>query len=432
VLVQEVAGEVANKSDNTFFNISGSCYGGSSLRQHISYFLDEIVDTHVLQEIQDKFSEVTGLAAVVVDPDGKPVTNPSNFTNFCLYMRSDPDGFALCSACDDRAGRAAMEIQRPFIHRCHSGLTDLAAPIIVNNEYLGALLAGQVILNQDHNEKRQMTCQVASSTIDPEKLSQYFDMIKVVPENKVKAAAELIYIMANYIVEMGVANIGQKQLMAEMKAKADLENMLRATELRALQSQINPHFLFNTLNTIARLALLEGANRTQELVYALSDLLRNNLKDIDELRPLEEELKSVTDYLMIQKARFGSRIQAFIDIDQQLMDVALPALSLQPLVENAIIHGIEPQKNGGDIRISGCIDGERVVITVSDTGIGISPERLRKMYIIENRKTTKGQSTGLGFINVHKRLQHYFGSQFGLHIESTLGKGTDVYLYVPR
>lgn len=406
--------------------------GGSIVQSYIRYALDEIVNVQVLQEIQDKFSEATGMAAVIVDPDGKPVTTPSNFTQFCTYIRSCSQGLQRCMACDNRAGRKATEQRRPVVYHCHSGLTDLAAPIIVQNEYLGAFLAGQVVLPaEDFDAKEEMFKRLSDLRIDPVMLAELFDAIEIVPEKKVKAAADLIYIMSNYIVEIGVANIAQKQLMNEMKAKADLESMLRATELKALQSQVNPHFLFNTLNTIARLALLEGASRTQEIVYALSDLLRNNLRDIDKPRTLEEEVKSITDYLTIQKVRFGDRIQAYIDVDPQLSETLIPALTLQPLVENAVIHGLEPRKDGGEVHISGQLDREQVVIIVSDSGVGMSPERINTIFRAEKRTVTKGQTTGLGILNVHKRIQHYFGSDYGLSMESKVGEGTRIYIRLP-
>lgn len=251
------------------------CVEGGSLLEAVSQFtLGEIVDIDILQEIQDKFSEATGLAAVIVDPAGNPITKPSNFTKFCKYIRSYSQGLVECVGCDNRAGRMAIEKQKPFVYLCHSGLTDLAAPIIVQNQYIGAFLAGQVVLSkEDHDAKAEMIRRMSGSGMENEALSELFDVIEVVPEKRLKAAADLIYIMSNYIVEIGVANIAQKQLVEELKAKADLEATLHVTELKALQAQVNPHFLYNTLNTIARLALLEGASRTQEIVYALSDLL---------------------------------------------------------------------------------------------------------------------------------------------------------------
>ena len=284
---------------------------------------------------------------------------------------------------------------------------------------------------EDGVAKAEMFRRVGDLSLDKEALSQLFDQVAVVPENRIHAAADLIYIMSNYIVEIGMANIIQKQLMTEMKAKAELESLLKATELKALQSQVNPHFLFNTLNTIARLALLEGANQTQDLVYALADLLRNNLRDMDCLRTVEEEVKSIQDYLTIQKVRFGDRIRAYIHIDQDFMQAKVPALTLQPIVENAVIHGLERKLEGGQIHLLALKEEDKIVIQVMDTGVGIAQERIQSIFREEKRKSTHGQTTGLGVLNVHKRIQYFFGSEYGLSMESVEGTGTVVSVHLP-
>lgn len=403
------------------------------MREISRFALGDIVNTDVLQEIQDKFSETTGLAAVIVDAEGKPVTKTSNFTGLCRYIRSKPEGMARCFGCDDRGGRKAIDLRQPVVYRCHSGLTDLAAPIIVQDQYIGAFLAGQVVLYREEGEdvKAGMYKRLADLELDNEVLSDLFDQVKEVQENNIKAAADLIYIMANYIVEIGVVNIVQKTLMQELQAKAELETLLKATELKALQSQVNPHFLFNTLNTIARLAMLEGASQTQEVAYALSDLLRNNLRDMDRLRTVEEEMKSVQDYLTIQKVRFGERVQSSIQIAPEIFAARLPALTLQPLVENAIIHGLEGRIEGGEIRIGGNLYENEVNLEISDTGIGVDEGTIAAIFREEKRRKSQGQTTGLGILNVHKRIRHYFGGQYGVTMQSRLGVGTTISIRFP-
>lgn len=400
----------------------------------ISQFaLGEIVDTSVLQEIQDKFSETTGLAAVIVDPEGKPITKTSNFTKLCQYIRSQPEGMSRCFGCDDRGGRKAIDLRQPVVYRCHAGLTDLAAPLIVQGQYIGAFLAGQVVLYKDEGEdiKTELCKRLSDLNLEKQALEELLDQVEEVQENKIKAAADLIYIMANYIVEIGVVNIVQKRLMKELKAKAELETMLKATELKALQSQVNPHFLFNTLNTIARLAMLEGAAQTQEVAYALSDLLRSNLRDMERLRTVEEELKSVQDYLTIQKVRFGERIQSSIQVDEAVKAARMPALTLQPLVENAIIHGLEERIEGGEIRISGSLRPDEVYLEISDTGVGVAEEKIAAIFREEKRQKSQGQATGIGIMNVDKRIKHYFGGQYGLTMRSCLGEGTTISITLP-
>ncbi|SDF56194.1 sensor histidine kinase [Sporolituus thermophilus] len=403
------------------------------MQKHLGFSLDEIVNVKVLQEIQDKFAEATGLAAVIVDSEGWPVTNPSNFTRFCKTVRSVPAGLARCMASDAQAGRIAAKTQQPCIYHCHSGLTDLAAPIIVQGQYIGAFLAGQVVVSDDitYDAIGQVRQRAAGLGLDMWLVDELYAEISAVPARRVKAAADLLYIMSNYIIEIGMTNIIQKQLMAEMKAKTELERMLQEAELKTLQSQVNPHFLFNTLNTIASLALLEGAQRTQEIVYALSDLLRTSLRNNQQVVTVREEVKYIQDYLLIQKARFGDRIKSSIIIPEKLLNNKIPFMTLQPFVENAIIHGIEPQKGGGQIIVSGYAEGNNLLLTITDTGIGISQEQVNRIFQEEKRGNTHGHVTGLGIINVHKRIRHHFGSPYGIKIAGQPGKGTRVEILLP-
>ena len=394
--------------------------------------LADIVNVKVLQEIQDKFSEATGLAAVIVDSAGQPVTEPSNFTRFCNMIRSTPEGLARCMGSDDCGGRMAAQQLCPSVYRCHSGLVDLGAPIRLNQQHLGGFLAGQVLLPQDGAEVAgDVLNRLKDLRLDDTAILEMLAEIRVVPEERVRAAADLLYIMTNYIVEIAMANIAQQQLMNELKAKADLEKVLRETELKALQSQVNPHFLFNTLNTIARLALLENAPRTQEVVYALSDLLRNNLRNIDEMVTVGEEVEYIKNYLLIQKMRFGDRIQAAINIPDALLEQKIPVMTLQPLVENAIIHGLEPKRGGGNINITGQMYDTQFELVIEDTGIGVTQNQIERIFSNEKRVAGKGQTTGLGIINVHKRIQHYFGADYGLDIAGELSLGTTVRIALP-
>jgi len=222
----------------------------------------------------------------------------------------------------------------------------------------------------------------------------------------------------------------QVRLIEEIKAHTDLEEALKFMELKALQSQVNPHFLFNTLSTIAGLSIFESAVKTTELVQSLSRLLRYSLRSIGQMVALSEELAYVNDYLAIQKARFGDRIAVETDISPHIGAAQVPVLTLQPIVENAIIHGLEA-KMDGQLRLEARADGDRVVIMVIDNGVGIDPVRLAEIQELRAGMSGRSHTTGLGFANVHKRLQHFFGTSYGLQLESTPGQGTRVTIALP-
>ncbi len=225
-------------------------------------------------------------------------------------------------------------------------------------------------------------------------------------------------------------NQAHVRLIEEIKVHAELEEALKFMELKALQSQVNPHFLFNTLTTIAGLAVFEGAEQTNRLVQALSRLLRYSLRKIGQTVTLQEEMEHVGDYLSIQKARFGDRIKVSVELAEETAQAHIPVLTLQPLVENAIIHGLESQEDGC-LQLLGWVEGERVIIQIVDDGVGIEPERLADIQELRANMSGRSHTTGLGFSNVHKRLQHFFGSSYGLRLESTAGAGTKVIVTIP-
>jgi len=224
-------------------------------------------------------------------------------------------------------------------------------------------------------------------------------------------------------------NQARSRLVEELKTAAVLREELRHMELRALQSQINPHFLFNTLAAISSQATIESAPGTTKLVLALSRLLRYNLRRLKDTVALREELAAVHDYLLIQRVRFEGRLRVEVSVDQDIMETPVPVLSIQPLVENAVLHGLEAVDDGL-LRLSGRRRGGFVEIEVQDNGQGMSPERLRE--VIAQRDTGSGlaHTTGLGIYSVDRRVKYYFGSQYGLDIESRPGR-TRVLIRLP-
>ncbi|RJQ06380.1 MAG: sensor histidine kinase [Bacillota bacterium] len=222
----------------------------------------------------------------------------------------------------------------------------------------------------------------------------------------------------------------ERRLAEQTRVNAELAEALRAMELRALQAQVNPHFLFNTLSSIAACSFMEEAPRTNDLVQALARLLRYTLRQIGQMVDLEEELRHVRDYLLIEKARFGSRVNVLYDVDPAALPARLPLLTLQPLVENAIIHGLEGQDRG-TVRVSARREGEWVRVEIADDGAGMDQETARAVTLRPREGAGITRVTGLGLANVHRRLEHAFGEGSGLSVESRLGRGTKVTVHLP-
>ena len=222
------------------------------------------------------------------------------------------------------------------------------------------------------------------------------------------------------------------ELKDQMKEKEldnlKMSNELKNSELKALQMQINPHFLFNTLNMIAKTAYMENAESTQLLLECTASLLRYTLDSSMYLVPLEKEIAMLKNYVSIQENRFGDRIQFFFELDKSLDQVQVPRLILQPLLENAVTHGVGMKVTGGMIRIQTCRTETQCVITVTDNGQGMSREQIGAV-----RKGMREKSSGqrIGLSNVYMRLQVLFGDEAKLQIESSSGEGTAVSITLP-
>lgn len=401
--------------------------------------INDCIDVEVLQEIQDKFADATGVAAVTVDYIGRPITKYSKFSKFCTLLRKKRECYEACLQSDAHGGLEAARSGKPCIYKCHSGLIDFAVPILIRGQYLGAILAGQMKIKDDEQINLGPITSISSSWREDPELLEAYNEIEPMPYNKLIAAADMMYVISNYIVEKGLINLIQEELnrknlelVKEMEIRSELEKALKDSEIKSLQSQMNPHFLFNVLNTIARLALLEDAPTTQEIVFSFSELLRYTLKKNSTNQVhLMDEIQYIENYLKIQSIRLGDRLEYKIDMEEELKDIMVPFMILQPLVENAINHGIEKNKKGGAIEIMVYKLNDKVVIKVKDNGIGISKERLSTIWNENRRNKRNVYSTGIGVNNVRKRLAYYFGDEFTFDIYSRVNEGTKVKIQLP-
>lgn len=239
-----------------------------------------------------------------------------------------------------------------------------------------------------------------------------------------------------------------QEMIREITAKSDLERKLQAEEYKnlkiaeqlnevrflALQSQINPHFLFNTLNTVMRTAMFEHAVKTSALIESLADLFRYNLNNQNSDVFLQEELDIVRQYISIQKVRFRRRIGFELVCPEELSNIVIPRFAIQPLVENAIIHGLEPQESGGKLRIKIYALKDRVIIKITDNGVGIPRDQVETILSGTNGGygLKKGHTTGIGLMNVRERLLLFCKDPRCFHIQSKEGWGTVITIRLSR
>lgn len=213
-----------------------------------------------------------------------------------------------------------------------------------------------------------------------------------------------------------------------MDETARVAEQKRISEWRALQAQIQPHFLYNTLDSIIWMSHAGRNAEVVEMTSALASLLRRSIGTGSDTNTLAEELDHVKSYLTIQKMRYNEKLQYELDMDPQTADCLLPKLILQPLVENAIYHGIKVKQTGGTVRVESILEEDRLLITVEDDGVGMTEEQIARIF---EKKQSDAESTKIGVYNVNERLQYYFGSEASMRYYSTPGRRTMVMLVLP-
>ncbi|MBV9788541.1 MAG: sensor histidine kinase, partial [Chloroflexi bacterium] len=240
---------------------------------------------------------------------------------------------------------------------------------------------------------------------------------------------------ADEITELGMSfNIMVGKIKELLAAKLEEHENLKKAELRVLQAQINPHFLYNTLDAIIWMAEAKRSDQVVELVRVLSRFFRITLSKGKDWITIRDEVEHIESYLAIQKMRYRDILDYRIDMPNDLCDGQMLKLTLQPLVENALYHGIKNKRNGGMIVVRGRrLDGNLLQIQIEDNGIGMMQEQLAQTRALLNTPFDNAVigENGYGINNVNQRIKLYYGQQYGLAIESKYRHGTCVSLVIP-
>lgn len=215
-----------------------------------------------------------------------------------------------------------------------------------------------------------------------------------------------------------------QKLMEQVREE---EISLRKTELNALQAQINPHFLYNTLDSIAWMCEEERTKEAVEMVEALAQLFRISISKGHELITLEKEVQHARNYLKIQNYRYKNQFTYHFEVEESCLSYLCNKITLQPIIENAIYHGIDRMVDEGSISIRICEEAQAIRMTVTDNGVGMTPQQCEEILCRD-----AGDRTGIGIKNVNDRIRIYFGEEYGLCITSELDEGTEVEIRIPK
>lgn len=395
----------------------------------------ELLPASTMQCIQDKFAAAVGLGVVTVDVAGNGVTEPTGLPEFCHYLRSKSKSHRRCTAFDPCSGAAAHAKGHPVILDCCPGVVCVAMPLKAGNKPVGHMACGFVKIEEPGEKQIEALKSMAHTYgLDERILLGHYENIEVVLKAQIVAAAESLESIANSIVSLHMREAKRRlesEHHAEMVKKLQLvnrlEHQLQESEFRALEARINPHFLFNALNTIAE-AVSEGDGSAEDMVYALSDFLRFSLRNTKSTTSLREEIRCLENYLRIQHARFGSGLRTEIIVEPPEANPAVPSMILQPLVENAISHGLSGVGYTGLVRVAARVINGRLCITVSDNGVGFKDDMVVDFPMLDSSKRVR---PGMGLRYVITKLRHMFGDDYSFSVESAPGCGARIAMDMP-
>lgn len=379
----------------------------------------------IASNIYARYSGILSLSDIplfLVDTNGDILLELIPSPNFCTHICQERGDHV----CPDYKSRFASAEEGSFV--CQYGLLNILLPIKIQDETLG-YIAGMQVYSQDTEYQKYMIDVQSlknNKNAELEFIAKSISSLKTVESNKIKIHEQLCgHIAKNISIDLSESISHVDSDVARLSIEKEiLERKIIDLEAKNMSLVINPHFLFNTLNCIARIAYFEHSHTTEELIYCLSDLLRYNLKQEDKLHTIASEIDNIEKYLYIQKVRFKNRLEYTIDVSEKIKSYRIPNMVIQPIVENALIHGITPKRDGGKISIFAEESKDVITISITDNGNGFPKEVLDKIQKSDNK-------SGLGFRSTNNRLKRYYGECFGLEIVKSDFSGSTVTIKIP-
>ncbi len=383
--------------------------------------LKDLMDSNLYSRYSGLLS-LSNIALQLIDKNSDILLEFNPSPDFCKLICQE-DETRICS---DYISRLKGGKGERFI--CRYGLANILLPVDVNKHTIGYVVGGQVYSPDSEYQKYliDIVAMAKEKKLQPEFIAKSIATIKTIEENKIEIHEQLCsHIAKNISYDFSESMNNTDTAIARLSIEKEiLEKKIIDLEAKNMSLVINPHFLFNTLNSIARIAYFEKSHTLEELIYCLSDLLRYNLKQDDELHTIGAEMDNIEKYLYIQKIRFKNRLEYDIDIADFIKPHRIPNMIIQPIVENALIHGIAPKRDGGRIKIFAEKYKNDINISVIDNGNGFPEAVLKSLHQSENK-------LGIGFRSTDKRLKRYFGDHYGLKIVKSDYSGSTVTISIP-
>ncbi|MGE5633143.1 MAG: histidine kinase [Caulobacteraceae bacterium] len=377
-----------------------------------------------IKSIYDEFIHSLKMPVSIFDNEDNVIISGQGYPEYCEIKCNISNGPQNCCIYGTRDNYTSPHYSEPSAFICPYGLTVFITPIFFNDEVIGIIKGGHIRINSDNLNAENSTGNNNISNISYRRMPE-------IPEARMKAISLQIkklcknivnyYILENTEVELGkreeiIQDISRHEIM--------LEESLKSTKEKVLSIQINNHFLFNTLNAVAGLAIKENAFKTYESIINLSKMFRYSLKTSSNLVKLRDELDYLVNFVDLQKLRYGNRLEVKFNISEEIKDIIIPFNCLQPILENCFIHGFKNEKNGMLIEVSGKKDKNNIIIEIRDNGTGLDENAIEVL----NRKIRQNNSNGAisGLMMIYSKLKLFYNEGFDFKVSGKPNKGTSI------
>lgn len=398
-----------------------------SLKNNVPNFV-ELVDQELLLNIMRKIADATGMGIAAVDYCGKPAAGCVGYSSFCKHVQSDPMRKRLCEVSTGIGEVQAATIHEPYIYVCPHGLLEVSVPIVIDGEFLGGLVAGQVSCEDIPENVSRLASIFPQDIICSDNPGEKFEQTTKMTFQEFEATAQMIYLLITELFQARAAGLRRKN--EPPRENEELKEQLRKDEISILSLQMNRNFLVRSMISIANMAAVEDAVKTNEMVGTLAKVLWDNMEEKKNSRFLCDELEMLRCYLTLQKQQVED-LEYEIDIPEDMMLQRIPSMLLFPVVDQAVYCGIRYKRGGGKIRIKTSYNDGFVKIDIEDNGLGIGFRELKALFpqITEEYSQEGGKS---GIELAEKRLSILFPHNYEAKVELRRGAGARYSVQYPR
>jgi Putative regulator of cell autolysis len=379
-----------------------------------------------IERICESFAKSLKVPISIYDREGKLLIGGNGFPVICETKCNISESLNNCCLYGIQESNNEPQYKEPTVFICPHRLSVIIISIICNNEVVGIIKGGHVMISTYEKELKDshynlIGCDDSGQFYSKASFNAILQQFK-----KMRGYIGNYYVMKDNEIELGEKEDIIKDIS---KHEVILEESLKTTQEKVLNIQINNHFLFNTLNAIASLAVKENALNTYESVINLSNMFRYTLKTDSAFVMLKDELEHLSNYVELQKLRYGSKLKVKNDIRKDIKSVIIPFNCLQPILENCFIHGFKNKNSELVIKLSGKIEGGHAVIEIHDNGSGMNDEYVREL----NKKIREYhmQETPCGLVMIYSKLRMFYKDRFDFLISSSIGIGTTVRIVLP-